>query len=845
MQIECPVCGECCECEISPVIGQHLLCPYCESKFSYKGESESSSPDSQQNSCSISDARSESMQRKITSFLEECAKFFVRKWKLLIKYCNLSPKLAVSQGKCQERRAGLIKLIDYAVFRGYMPNVLMVGSILLAVMFKNPFVAIVSVGLCYLGIILWRRNTLATQTGKAVAIGDTLKRIGIKGNVLAAIAAVAISSFFTLLFNQKPAKLEFVESKVSNAQHVALEEEDIYKLIRYAEDMERGFSEKHARLTVADFVIYHDLCLPTAGEFYEMGEVYFLRILQVFSDGILVWPTKNIVADNPRSAWTPVFIKMQSTRNLRAGENPPWGVVKATGAQASYTSKSGLHNTVDVFAMLSEADATVWKSRTEKAKEDDYRTRKENQEAFKKEFAAKLFSSLEFDISKRIMVDKAVAPYADQIKIEVKHFAWNELRKKCAAKDWLGALNVSYDILANNGTLTNRYKDYPELSEISQLFLGLKKKNFSANIELQIPNEVRCGAITINNCREWNLKYSGFDMSDRTIKKYNLSRIKIFESFTPFEALFMDWGLSHVAFADETILIGKWEALNKLATVLNINHKEGDIDYDVFYGLKQKIYFESNHDVYQGLSESHEQMRRLGEEAEEIDNAYQERKISLEDHNLRMLEINKKFNPLISSNFFSLRDPAAIEKAKRERQADLEREQQELKLKTEETERKRQAELKLKLEAERQELDKYTSEIFKKIQTLPLSFDIADHLIVQKALIPYIHSIVITERDWEELRQLHESGDYMGLLKAVAKRNNVAMDETRKGDLEKAEKMLERIPFHVQIEGIHNRGQIGGDRPHESQIFQYFPDIGPATAPILASLPSFRRAATP
>ena len=36
-----------------------------------------------------------------------------------------------------------------------------------------------------------------------------------------------------------------------------------------------------------------------------------------------------------------------------------------------------------------------------------------------------------------------------------------------------------------------------------------------------------------------------------------------------------------------------------------------------------------------------------------------------------------------------------------------------------------------------------------------------------------------------------------------------------------------------------------GDRHHESLIFQCFPDIGLATAPILASLSASRRAATP
>lgn len=35
MQIKCPICGGCCESDVTPIVGQHLLCPFCESKFSF------------------------------------------------------------------------------------------------------------------------------------------------------------------------------------------------------------------------------------------------------------------------------------------------------------------------------------------------------------------------------------------------------------------------------------------------------------------------------------------------------------------------------------------------------------------------------------------------------------------------------------------------------------------------------------------------------------------------------------------------------------------------------------------------------------------------------------------
>ena len=57
MQIKCPVCGGHCECDVAPVFGQHMLCPYCESKFSYSAESESAYHVSPQNSPSLSVAQ--------------------------------------------------------------------------------------------------------------------------------------------------------------------------------------------------------------------------------------------------------------------------------------------------------------------------------------------------------------------------------------------------------------------------------------------------------------------------------------------------------------------------------------------------------------------------------------------------------------------------------------------------------------------------------------------------------------------------------------------------------------------------------------------------------------------
>ncbi len=37
MQIKCPICGEICESDVMPDIGQHVLCPFCSKKFSYSG----------------------------------------------------------------------------------------------------------------------------------------------------------------------------------------------------------------------------------------------------------------------------------------------------------------------------------------------------------------------------------------------------------------------------------------------------------------------------------------------------------------------------------------------------------------------------------------------------------------------------------------------------------------------------------------------------------------------------------------------------------------------------------------------------------------------------------------
>ena len=42
MDIVCPICGQVCEAEGKPAVGQHVLCPFCNSKFTY-GESTSTS----------------------------------------------------------------------------------------------------------------------------------------------------------------------------------------------------------------------------------------------------------------------------------------------------------------------------------------------------------------------------------------------------------------------------------------------------------------------------------------------------------------------------------------------------------------------------------------------------------------------------------------------------------------------------------------------------------------------------------------------------------------------------------------------------------------------------------
>ena len=38
MQIRCPECNELCEAENEPAIGQHVICPFCGTKFAYKRE---------------------------------------------------------------------------------------------------------------------------------------------------------------------------------------------------------------------------------------------------------------------------------------------------------------------------------------------------------------------------------------------------------------------------------------------------------------------------------------------------------------------------------------------------------------------------------------------------------------------------------------------------------------------------------------------------------------------------------------------------------------------------------------------------------------------------------------
>jgi len=43
--IRCPHCGETCEIDFEPEVGQHVICPYCNEKFSYSGEVGEDCPD--------------------------------------------------------------------------------------------------------------------------------------------------------------------------------------------------------------------------------------------------------------------------------------------------------------------------------------------------------------------------------------------------------------------------------------------------------------------------------------------------------------------------------------------------------------------------------------------------------------------------------------------------------------------------------------------------------------------------------------------------------------------------------------------------------------------------------
>lgn len=43
MEIQCPMCGERCEIDFEPEVGQHIVCPFCNQKFSY-GEPQKQSP---------------------------------------------------------------------------------------------------------------------------------------------------------------------------------------------------------------------------------------------------------------------------------------------------------------------------------------------------------------------------------------------------------------------------------------------------------------------------------------------------------------------------------------------------------------------------------------------------------------------------------------------------------------------------------------------------------------------------------------------------------------------------------------------------------------------------------
>ena len=98
------------------------------------------------------------------------------------------------------------------------------------------------------------------------------------------------------------------------------------------------------------------------------------------------------------------------------------------------------------------------------------------------ELAEDFFSSLCFDHRRNMYIDKTMTNDGEGVSLRVKHFAWNALQDKIQKRDWIGSLNIAYDIVNNSSTFTTHYDRMPESIEMMRLLKDLENHPFKVDV---------------------------------------------------------------------------------------------------------------------------------------------------------------------------------------------------------------------------------------------------------------------------------------------------------------------------------------------------------------------------
>ena len=157
MYITCPNCGQTCEVDEEPVIGQHLVCPFCEVKFCYTGRD--------------SDEATLERDAAMASGIRNACKSRIKKISMP------GPKACFD--KRHRPKAGE---------KGCLPIVLSAIAFSIVASYHNWVSVLVAVLLFFFVIVICIYKELNVKLDGRATLDDALKRLGLGGSAISIIA---------------------------------------------------------------------------------------------------------------------------------------------------------------------------------------------------------------------------------------------------------------------------------------------------------------------------------------------------------------------------------------------------------------------------------------------------------------------------------------------------------------------------------------------------------------------------------------------------------------------------------------------------------------------------------